>query len=232
MFGCQHATHLRVVVGQGRRGSDPPALTTGTPVAAFLSHTGWHLHQREMKNKALRPSTVRTRNTGSSDTDHPHWPFKGGSLKLWERDGRAVNASVRMSAGEMVGARSHCWDWDWEENKPLSAAPRPPGGVWTIAAGGSGFSSTPVLFFSFKTCLELVCLYFTSFLPPTFCLEATFLNIFSFDGQLHQRLNFWKWINPSHALKQLDVIRHLLQYTLFILVPPIWIWSFTSLVRF
>lgn len=38
--------------------------------------------------------------------------FRGGSLKLWERDGRAVNTSVRMSAGEMAGARSHAGSWD------------------------------------------------------------------------------------------------------------------------
>lgn len=39
-------------------------------------------------------------------------PFRGGSLKLWERDGRAVNTSIRMSAGEIAGTRSHDGSWD------------------------------------------------------------------------------------------------------------------------
>lgn len=41
-----------------------------------------------------------------------HRPFKGGSLKLWEREGRAVNTSARMSAGEIAGARSHAGSCD------------------------------------------------------------------------------------------------------------------------
>lgn len=38
--------YLRVAGGQGRRGSDLPALTTGIPDAGVLSRTGWGLHQR------------------------------------------------------------------------------------------------------------------------------------------------------------------------------------------
>lgn len=39
------AAYLRAGGGQGRRGSDLPALTTGIRGAAVLSRTGWDLHQ-------------------------------------------------------------------------------------------------------------------------------------------------------------------------------------------
>lgn len=50
-------------------------------------------------------------------TPPPHPPLRGGSRKLWERSGLAVNASIRRSAGETAGGRSQegSWAWDWGE---------------------------------------------------------------------------------------------------------------------
>lgn len=112
-------THLRAVGGQGRRGrgSELPALTTGSLAAVFLSHTGWDLHQRETTDKKKKHRQVKGSIIFAPKISTPliqidPRPFRGGSLKLWERDGRAVNTSVRMSAGEMAGARSHAGSWD------------------------------------------------------------------------------------------------------------------------
>lgn len=59
----QRGTHLRAVGGRGRRGrgSDLPALMTGSLAAASRSHTGWDLHQRETRDtrQVSRPITFR-----------------------------------------------------------------------------------------------------------------------------------------------------------------------------
>lgn len=110
-------THLRAVGGQGRRGrgSDLPAPMTGSLAAASRSHTGWDLHQRETTDtRQVSRSITFSRKISTPPTQIHSQPFRGGSLKLWERDGRAVNTSVRMSAGEMAAARSHTGSWDWD----------------------------------------------------------------------------------------------------------------------
>lgn len=48
---------------------------------------------------------------------HKGASLRGGSLKLCERRGRAVKASVRMSAGEMAGPRSHEGSWAWDSGR-------------------------------------------------------------------------------------------------------------------
>ena len=104
--------HLKAVEGQGMRGrgSDLPLLMTGNLGAVSLYHTGWDLYRRE-EEKEEEVRIMQKKNQNPS-IKMKHGPFIGGSLKLWERDGRAVKASVRMSAGEMTGARSHDGSWD------------------------------------------------------------------------------------------------------------------------
>ena len=110
-----------VVGGRGRRGrdSEPPAPRTGSLAAVSLSHTGWGLEsERDIRHKRNKMVKVSIRFSSRSIPlmkVNPPDLSEGGSLKLWERDGRAVNTSIRMSAGEMAGTRSHggSWAWDW-----------------------------------------------------------------------------------------------------------------------
>lgn len=85
-------THLRAVGGRGRRGrgSELPALTTGSLAAVFLSHTGWDLHQRETTDKRKAQAGegidhIRSENINSSDTDRPRTFQRGVSEALGAR---------------------------------------------------------------------------------------------------------------------------------------------------
>lgn len=96
---------------------------------------------------------------------HRRGSFIGGSLKLWDREGRAVKTSVLISAGDTAtGARSQAeiWDCDWDsvrvglaevgmawEGAWAGMGPWDRGKAWTPGLHGP---STSLLFLLLEKC--------------------------------------------------------------------------------